>query len=66
MIVIETKTYRAKKAAQHIIWRHGARWLTEDLTVLGVDEAQLTDSERIELLEQLHLQDRRIRALFGI
>jgi hypothetical protein len=66
MIILDNEIRKANRAAQIIVWRYRTRWMTEDLKLFGIDETQLTDNERLELMEQLHKQDRRIRGLFGI
>ena len=63
--MLDNKETTAIRAAKNIIWLYGAKWQRGNLQDYGIDEAQLSKEERIELIEQLEKQENRVRALFG-
>ena len=66
MIVFQGEELKVNKASQKIIWLYGAQWRRKKLSKLGIDEALLSQSERVELMHQLDKQEGRVRGLFGV
>ena len=66
MILLNDTETTAAEAAKKIIWQNGAQWSIGRLNDYGINEGQLLEDERLELIEQLFKQEKRVRALFGL
>ena len=66
MILLDQEEASTIRAAKIIIWLHGSQWSSGTLQDCGIDEEQLLDEERVELIEQLTKQESRVKGLFGL
>ena len=66
MITVNGETVKLNRAAQKMVWLYGAQWRNLELNQMGIDEEELTEDMRAELMEQLNKQEQRVRGLFGV